>query len=178
MSISFQIPQTARFIQTNNKFTAVFNTAWAPGQYTFDQIESNEEQSVLKLLRGTIYLIERVSVGGDIGEEVYRSSIITSPAMANLRRERGKQIVYQQPMPLPNYIDDQDITAWVKSDKDTDVLILTLNGTFNQVAAMVGLATFSIFISYSIYAIESTDFSINFRGDLSSDVGREVMGAL
>lgn len=178
MSIVYQIPHTARFISTYNKFTAVFNTAWEPGKYTFDQVAANEDQLVLKLLRGTIYLIERISVGGDIDEEVYRSAIITTPALAILKRKQGKQIVYQQPMPIANYIDDQDVTAWVKSDKDDDELLLTMTGTFNQTAAMVGLSTFSLFVSYSIYAIESTEFAKSFRGVLSNQVGREVTGAL
>jgi hypothetical protein len=163
---------------TYNKFTAVFNTAWEPGKYTFEQIAANENQMVLKLLRGTIYLIERVSIGGDIAEETYREIIITNPAFATLKRKKGKQIVYQQSMPIANYIDDQDVTAWVKSDKEDDELFLTVNGTFNQTAAMVGKTQFSLFVNYSIYAIESTEFAKSFRGTLSKQVGREVAGAL
>ena len=79
-------------------------------------------------------------------------------------------------MPIVNYIDDQDVIAWVKSEKGGDRLIATFTGLLDQTAALVGVTEVKIHVSYSIYAIDSTVFEAKFRGDLSDQVGNQVIG--
>lgn len=176
MSISYQIPHTSRYIPTTNTFIATFNNPTL-GKYDFTG-GAVQNQTVIQLFRDTIYLIERISVGGDLSEQVYRESIFSTVPILTLRRKQGNQIVYKNPMPIPNFIDDQDITAWIISDKQDDELLLSLDGVLTQVAETVGRDTLKLFISYSIYAIESSDFARAFRGDLSRSVGQEVIGSI
>lgn len=175
MSVSFQIPHTARFITTYNRFFALFNTP-VPGAYNFLQV-ANVNARVEPIFRNTYYLIDRISVGGNIPEEVYRDAINTVPTMT-LTTARGNQIVYKNPMPIPNFIDDQDVTAWIKTSKDDDYLQMTVSGQLDQTAALVGVGQIDLYISLSIYAIESTDFAKSYLGTLSTQVGQEVRGAL
>lgn len=175
MAISYQIPQTARYISTSNIFTATFNNPTA-GKYDFG-IAGNMEVSILELFQNTVYLIDRISIGGNISDSDFLSSIETLP-LITFKTLQKKQIVYKLPFPVVNYIDDQDVTAWIISEKGGNSLICDFTGVLNQTADLVGITDIKINVSLSIYAIESTRFYSTFRGDLSPDVGKQVMGAI
>lgn len=174
MSIIYQIPHTSRFIMTKNIFTATFNSPTA-GKYDFGKA-ANTGVSVQKIFKGTLYLIERVSIGGTVPEGDYLESIETIPEL-KLRTLKTGAIIYKLPMPIVNYIDDQDIVGWVLSDIGDDELIADMTGVLDQTANLVGIASVKINISYSIYAIEDINFKIRFRDRLSSLSGSQISGA-
>ena len=170
---SYQIPHTARYIPTTNVFTALFNNP-TPGKYDFD-IPVNKNMLVEKMLPGTIYLIDRVSIGGDINEGVFLDAIEVLPELT-LRKSLTEEIVYKKPMPIVQYIDDQDIIAWVKTDKTNESLTVDLVGILDQTTELIGEIDVKIFVSYSIYAIESSVFEYWFKNTLSNQVGEQIRG--
>lgn len=176
MSVIFQIPHTSRFLSTYNFFGATYNFP-SVAEYDFG-ISANLNKTVIKLFRNTVYLIERISFAGDFPEDVYHESILQNPLVVTLNTKIGKQIVYKEPIRLANYLDDEYFTAWVKTDKEGDELQMSLGGSLIQVADLVGRQTILTFVTLKMYAIESTDFNIAYRGDLSGQVGQEVRGAL
>lgn len=173
MGITYQIPHTARFIPTTNIFTGLFNNPTI-GKYDFGTA-LNTGQSVLPLKRGTTYLIDRISTGGNIDEGTYLDAIETLPEII-LRRSKSNEIVYKTTVPLVNYVDDQDMIAWVKSEKGGEILIVDFTGVLDQTAALVGVLDVKIHLSYSIYAIDSTVFERKFRDVIGDDVGNQVTG--
>lgn len=171
----YQIPHTSRYIETSNIFVANFNVPLLGG-YDF-KIPANTGVKILDLITNTVYLIERVSIGGNISEENYLDAISVIPKI-NLRKKISNEIVYKFPFPVSNYYDDKSITAWVISEKSGDELIADFTGQLNQTAALVGKSVIDINVSYSIYAIESTEFYRKFRDVLSGQVGAQVTGAI
>jgi len=172
---SYQIPHTARYIPTTAIFTATFNVPTV-GKYDFG-ISANKNVLVENLLPGTIYLIDRLSIGGDINEGVFLDAIETLPELI-LRKSQTKEIVYKKPMPIVQYIDDQDIIAWIKTDKSKEDLTLDLTGVLKQTPSLVGVVDVKIFVSFSIYAIESSVFNFWFTNVLNNQTGMQVSGGI
>lgn len=172
---SYQIPHTARYIPTVSRFGADFNVPTV-GKYNFG-VDANKNVLVEKMLPGTVYLIDRISIGGDIGEGVFLDAIDTLPILT-LKKSLTKEIVYKKSMPIVQYIDDQDIIAWVKTDKSNENLTLDLTGILNQTTALIGELRVELFVSYSLYAIESSVFEYWFKNTLSNQVGEQVRGKI
>lgn len=173
MSVTFNIPPQSRYITTSNIFTAQFNTPTV-GVYDFN-IAGNTGQKICDLYQNTVYLIDRLTIGGTVSEGDYLESIGTLPLLT-LKKKVKNEIVYKLPMPIVQYIDDMDVTAWIIADKGSEELHADFSGVLNQIAQFIGIASISINISYSIYAIESTIFNNAFRGDLSPNIGQSVIG--
>lgn len=172
---SYYIPHTARYIPTTNIFTAAFNVPTA-GKYDFD-VDANKNQIVEEIKPGSTYLIDRISIGGDINEGTFLDAIEVLPELT-LRLSKTKEIVYKKPQPIVQYIDDQDIVAWVKTNKSDDFLTLDLTGVLDQTAELIGTSDVKLFVSLSMYAIESKVFEYWFRDTLSNQTGQQVRGSL
>lgn len=170
MSIKYQIPTQSRFISSSTVFTAVFN-AITPGRYDFTNTSSNQNVSVIQLQPGTIYLIERLSVGGNLTEGQFLESIDTFPVLT-VKRSASREGVYNRGLPIVHYFDGLECAAWVHSDKNDDNLTLSLSGLLTQIPSMVGILTVKIQVSMSIYAIESSYFSGAFRDVLDKSIGQ------
>lgn len=170
MSIKYQIPTQSRFIATSTIFSAVFN-AVTPAKYDFANTTANQNVIVLRLQPGTIYLIERLSVGGNITESQFLESIDTFPVLT-IKRSSSRESVYSQGIPIVHYFDGLECAAWVHSDKNDDDLTLSLSGLLSQLPSMIGILTARIQVSLSIYAIESSYFSGSFRDVLSTSIGQ------
>ena len=181
MSISYQIPKDARFITTANVFNATFNNPTI-GKYDFD-IDSNKNLIVVPMQKRTIYLIERISVGGNISEELYLDAVnlsqvpLINPEMI-LKYSIKKERLYKQPFPILNYIDNKEITAWAFSEKGNNNLTMDFRALLNQTPALVGVAQVKIAINLSMYAIDNVQFYQRFRGELAKNVGMQVIGGL
>lgn len=175
MSISYQIPHTARPIFTSNTAVGVYNIPTI-GKYDFETA-ANTDQKIIDLQIGTIYLIERINVGGNIAEGDYLDNIDVLPLIA-LKYKVAKEIVYQKPFPVSNYIDNKPIVTWIRTQKQDDELQLTMTGQLNQNASLVGIQQVKLYISYTIYAIDSTDFANRFENKLGGNVGQQVRGGL
>lgn len=181
MGITFQIPSTARPISTNNIFSGVFNNPTI-GKYDFN-ILANKNQVVTPLQEKTIYLIERISVGGNISESTFLDAVeldqaTNSKPEYDLRYSINKTKVYQKSFPVLNYIDDKDVVMWVLSDKGHNELTMDFNALLNQTAELVGVSEIKISINLTMYAIDDIGFNSRFRDILSGNVGQQVMGGL
>lgn len=171
MSIIYQIPHTSRFIETNNTFVANFNNPEL-GKYSFDNA-ANTEVELLKLNQGSVYLIERMSVGGNITEGQYNDSIDILPTLT-MKRSVDGMVVYKKPFPINNYKDDSEVVTYVVSEKEHDTLIADFRGILNQTAVLVGVPSVKIFVNFSIYAIEDNRFYNKFRGIIGDNVGNQI----
>lgn len=171
MSINYQIPTQSRFIPTSTVFTAVFN-AITPARYDFANTVANQNVNVLLLQPGTVYLIERMNAGGNLGEEQFLESIDVFPELAIRRSASRGEGVYNRSIPILNYFDGMECAAWVFTDKKDDWLTLTLSGLLSQLPSMIGILTAKIQISLSIFAIESAYFNGSFRDALGKTIGQ------
>jgi hypothetical protein len=163
MSIVYKIPHQSRLIATGNIFTSTFNNP-AIGKYDFN-VSGNQNQKVCDLLKGSVYLIERISIGANISEEIFTNSINTVPQLT-FRRKVLNENVYKLPIPVVGFSDNTQITCWINSKFEGDELYLSCIGLLNQIPATVGKLTITLNIGLQIYAIESTQFQQDFDGDL------------
>lgn len=176
MGIAYQIPHQSHYITTSNTFEADFNVP-VVGQYSFSGNTVNEDQKVMDLQTKKVYLIERTNIGGTISQENYLAAISTIPTF-RLKRLQGKEAVYFLPQPVNTYIDNQEITAWLVSEKGNDELHIDFDGVLNQTVDLVGIATIKINVSFAIYIIENQEFYTKFRDKLSKQIGDQISGAL
>lgn len=176
MSVQFPIPHTARYIPTVNIFTALFG-APTIGKYDYGVTSGGNStiQNILELFMNTLYIIERISIGGTINEGDYLDAVNTQP-FVTLRYSVTNEIVYKTPFPIVNYIDDQDIVGWAYSDKQSNFLAADISGILNQTPALVGRANIKTTVGYSIYAIEDTRYIAEFRGALGNKLSLSISG--
>lgn len=162
MSVIYRIPHKSRYIQTSNIFSTTFG-AITPGVYDFSNDSTCQNVQSLRLATGSIFLIDRISAGGNIGEELFLEAIDSFPLLT-VRRSLANLAEYQLPIPIVQYFDNTDASAWIRTDKKNDWMTLTLSGVFRQLPAMVGLSELKIQISFSIYEITDAAFVQQFRG--------------
>ena len=174
MAIQYEVPKNARFVSTTNIFTATFNVP-TPGFYDFG-ITANNQIILTPLLTNTVYLLGRISVGADIPEGDFLDAISSIPKLT-LRKGIANEIVYQQPVPIVTYVNDQEMIAWIDNKKANNSLKLEVTGTLIQTAALVGKATVKINVNYLIYAIENTVFYSKYLGEDSDYIGDKLTGA-
>jgi len=170
MSVGYQLPTQARFIATSTIFTAVFN-AITPGRYNFTDTLSNQNVTVIQLQPNTVYYIDKMSVAGNITEEQYLESIDTFPTLY-IKKKIKTENVYQNPIPIANYYDGNEISAWINSDKKDDELQFTFQGLLAQPASMVGIGTVKIQVSLNIFAMDSSFYNAAFRDMQAPTMGQ------
>lgn len=170
MGINYQIPQEARFISYSTVFTAPFNVT-IPGKYDFTGTVTNQNVTLFTFQPNTIYLIERMSSGGNITESQFLESISTFPLLY-IKKKIQNKVVYEKPIPITNYFDGQEAAAYVFSDKGSDELRLTFEGVLNQLPSMIGIATVKVQISLNIFAIDSNFWNGAFRDIQAGTIGQ------
>jgi hypothetical protein len=179
VSVQWKIPHQARFVSTANIFTATFNNP-VVGAYDYG-VAGNVNQVILRLQRNTVYLIERISVSGDISEENYTDALDLSVAARlprlTLRKSQDLMSVYESAIPLPGYVAQQEAAVFVRTQRDQDDLTATVTGRLNQTAALVGRADVRLTVSFAIYAMESTIYNRAFEAQQNLDLGSAVRGA-
>lgn len=173
MSISYQIPHTSHYFTKTNIFTATFNIPTV-GKYDFG-IAGNAGINITELQKNKVYLIDRVSIGGNISEANYLDAIDVLPEF-RLKKLIKNENVYFLPYSIVNYLDDSNITAWVLSEKGGDILRIDLTGLLNQTADLIGVTTIKLHVTFSIFIISSTVFYAKFRDSLSDQTGDQVSG--
>lgn len=169
MSIMYQIPTQSQYIATSTVFTGTFNVP-TPGRYDFN-VAANQNVAIQELEPNTVYLIERMSVGGSISEGDFLGSIVTFPSLV-IKRSISNMIVYKKPFPIVNYADGIETAAFIHSDKGGDNLTVSFSGLLLQLPSMVGLADVKIQVSLSIYAINSGYFNAAFRDVQNNSMGQ------
>lgn len=160
MAITYQLPKSARFYQTSNRFAATFNVPTL-GVYDF-ATAANTGQTIISLEPNAIFFIDRINVGGTIAQEEYLNAVQTFPT-ATLRFFVENPRVYPLPLPILNYIDNQEAAAWVWSDKGGDRLIMDFAGILAQTPFLVGVAAVTLAVSMNIYRVTDSGFVRAFR---------------
>lgn len=175
MGISYQVPTEARYIPTSTIFSAAFNGNPAnPGKYDFNLNAVgpiNQNVVVDEMQPNTIYLIERMSAGGNITESQFLEAIDVF-CFVDIKKSLGKQRCHPKPIPIANYFDGQETATWIYSDKGGERLTLSFQGVLNQLPSMVGIATVKVQISLNLYAIESAYFVGAFRNVQGRTIGQ------
>ena len=165
MSIGYVIPKTSRFVQTNSAFLATFNNPTL-GKYDFAGAGGTPGGSsladILTMQSNSIYFIERINVGGTIPQEEYLYAISTLPR-ATFFNATTKQQVLPQPIPIVNYIINQEVNSFVWSDCDGQKLQLRLSGILSQTPFLVGNLTVTLNISLNIYDVNDNAFIQQFK---------------
>lgn len=162
MAIHYQIPHKARYITISNIFHTDFG-AYTPGKYDFTtDIANNANVQSLKLANGSVYLLDRISAGGNVAGEDYLSGIDTFPTV-EVKRSLSNIAEYVQPIPIVQYFDNTDCASWIYSDKKDDWMTLTFKGVLHQTPSMVGLVTLKIQISFHVFEINDAGYVREFR---------------
>lgn len=169
MSVSYQLPTQARFISTSTIFTAVFN-AITPGRYDFTNTVTNQNVTVIPFQPNTVYFIDKMSVSGNITEEQFLESIDVFPILY-IKKKIKTENVYQNPIPIANYYDGSEISAWVNSDKNDDELQFTFQGMLAQPASMVGIGTVKLQVTLNIFAMDSSYYNRHYRDGQLPSIG-------
>jgi hypothetical protein len=151
----------AQFISAAQTFSAVYN-AITPGRYDFTNTAACQNVQLIELLRGTVYWIKTVSVGGNLSEQDYLGSIVTVPQM-RVGRLVKPDAVYRFPLTLGKFAESADASAWVFADIGGDVLTLSMSGLCQQLPAMIGLGTMTLVVSIHIFAFNDAKFSAEFK---------------
>jgi hypothetical protein len=173
MSISWNIPKNSQFVPINTIFTAQFNIPIA-GKYSFS-IPANSDRQLIEMKKNSVYLIERISIGGTIGEENYFSALDVVPEFI-LKKSISGERIYPKPLPIVNYCDGAEIVAWVLSAKSGDFLTGTLQGSLIQTAELNGLSEIKISIALTVYEITNTAFYSRFIDREGLSIGKQVTG--
>jgi hypothetical protein len=179
MSINNPIPSDSEYIQPSSKFTANFNVP-VLGKYSFN-VAGNTNIVVLPLQLNTIYLIERISIAGDIPEDRYLEAMdnslpVNSNPFLSLKYSIGTEHLHKFPLPVLNYTDDQELVIWCFTEKKNCNLIATFTGLLMQTAYLVGKSSINIVVSFSMYAISNTEFTKSFRGLVNKNIGKSLRG--
>ena len=164
--ISELLPKKKRYITTSNIFNANFNTAVGNGlygRYNF-LTDINATQDVLKYKAGTVYLLERVSVGGNLPEEIFFDSIESTPILT-LKNKIGNEVIFEKPILVSGYKKNEDITTYLVNQKDGDILTCNCSGILKQVTDTVGVPVIRLFVQFSIFALDQNDFNKIYNTD-------------
>ena len=148
MSIVWELPKTSKYYQTSNKFTATFNTPTS-GEYDFN-ISGNVNQPVLSMRKGSLYLINQITVGGTISQEEYLGNVVSVPLLL-LNFQSESQRIYPLRIPVVQYVNALEASSWFSNDIDKNKLQATLNiGQLSQDAELVGVSSISLTLTMSI----------------------------
>jgi hypothetical protein len=161
MSLVYQIPKTSHFISTSNTFTATFNVPTI-GLYDF-AVAGNVGQVVIPLNLNSVYLLNRITIGGTIPQEEYLFNIVTLPLL-RLRYLKENQSIYRSPIPVVQFIDGMEAVAWLWTEQSRDSLIMDLDiGQLSQDAFLVGVATVRINVCLTIFECFDNGFVQEFK---------------
>jgi hypothetical protein len=173
MAIQWQIPKLSRFLQAANRFTATFNVPTL-ARYDFG-IPANARQLVIPTQGNTVYMVERINFGATAGEGDYLAAIDpTDSPILILSQAINPQRIYRYPIPLVNYIDNQETSAWFFSDKSGDSIQITMTGKLSQTPALVGVPAIVAAVSLNIYEITNLQWVEKFRSG-TIDSGAELL---
>lgn len=169
--INFPIPHTARYVCTGNIFKATYNIpGWSA--YSFNT-PANTNQKVIDLQKNSVYFLERITVGGNISEEIFNNSINDIPLLVLKYKQTGS-IVYEKPIPILGYYQNQEISTFIKSEITNDELLMSFNPVLNQVLDTIGLDEMRIGISFSFFVIDNNEYNAVIRDTVDKNYSRRL----
>lgn len=154
--ITYPLPRRIRYIPAAAIFTAVFNVPTA-GKYDF----AGQSKIFIPLMQANSpYLIDSISIGGNISGENYLDAIETVPVF-NLRKSLASEAILQ-PIPIAGYEKDRQIVHFFKTGVNNCGLIADVAGVLKQTPDLIGLASITLSITLTIHLIEDRDFEKEF----------------
>lgn len=151
--ITYTLPKRIRYIPASAIFTATFN-APAIGQYDFN---GNTQIFIRSLLPNSVYIIDSISIAGNIAAEDFLSAISTVP-LFNLKKSLDKENIFDTPIQIHGFATDRQIVHFFKTGLSNCGLIASITGVLNQLPAFIGLAAVQLSINLSIHCIDENDF--------------------
>jgi hypothetical protein len=174
MSIQFQLPHSSITNPTTTIFSAPFNVM-TPGKYNF--LDAAQNQNIISLLPGNVYLVERLSAGANVSAQDYFSALqLVTPPVITLKKRLTGEPINPNPIPIVQYFDGLELAFWIRSDKKGDFLTLSMSGIMNQTAALVGVPFVSVSISFIIWQINEKEFNSSFRNTIDAGMGKSIRG--
>jgi hypothetical protein len=174
MALTIQLPlQSTQYIPTSNSFNAVFNTV-SPGRYSFNT-PGNQNVVVIPLEIGSIYLVERMFISGNLNGEDYLSSVddLSAAGMPQLqiRRKQNKVCSHVAKIPVIQFTQNREAPIYIYSDKKDDSIIMSMSGELQQIGNTVGLDPIIITVGLSIYQINEKYYNQGIRTRMNPDFG-------
>jgi hypothetical protein len=151
--ITYTLPKRIRYIPASAVFPAVFNNPTI-AKYDFN---NNTQVFIKGLLAHTIYMIDSISIGGNMAGEDFLSSIDTTPVF-NLKKSIDNENIFDKPMQINGYATDRQIVHFFHTGLNNCDLIASITGKLIQLPDYIGLNTFQLAINLSIHAIDENDF--------------------
>jgi hypothetical protein len=161
MSMVYRLPQGARYIPTNNTFSAAFGSP-TYGLYDFN-VASNKNQSVVELQQNTVYYVDYFQIAGNIPSETFLSVISTQPTLI-FHRLLDSSVMFTKEIPISVFSAQVYLGTFIKSAKKGDALTASFNGVLSQNADLIGITPISINLKCSIFAIDEILFNKQFAG--------------
>lgn len=134
----------------------------------------NVQSPIFELKKNTVYILERMSVAGDIDEQLFLSSV-TDPIEIDFRYSNSKNMVYNHPIPILKYSDDKNIRSYIQTATDTD-LIFKARGRCKQIEEFIGKESIKLFFSFELFAIDSSEYNKNYMQALDTNAGNFLRG--
>jgi hypothetical protein len=155
--LTHQLPRRIRYIPASGLFTAAFGV---PSIGSFD---FNGQYIVLvqTLLPNTVYLIDSFSLSGNVAGEDFLNSILSVPSLS-LMKTLEKEAIFDRPIQIHNFFTDRQIARFFKTGQNKTGLAATLTGNLDMIPAFVGVASISLSINFSLYAVDESDFEKKF----------------
>lgn len=151
--ITYKLPKRIRYIPASAIFSATFNVP-AIGQYDFN---GNTQTFIKNLLPHSVYMIDSISIAGNIASEDFLSAIDTVP-LFNLRKTLDKENIFDVPIQIHGFSTDRQIVHFFRTGLNNCGLIASITGVLNQLPSFIGLVTLDLSINLSIHAIDESDF--------------------
>jgi hypothetical protein len=166
--IVHKIPHNAHYLPTRNQFSAAFT-----GVYDFGVVAGNQNQVVCPLEKDKVYYIDNFAFGGNIAGEDYLSAINTVPLVLLTRVSDHQNIDgYMKKIPLALFSPGIPATAFVRSNRVDDALLVSISGILNQTANLVGVTPVILVLSFNIYVSTTQAFVEQFDGRVRPNLDR------
>lgn len=150
--ITYPLPRKIRYIPASATFTATFNTPTV-GKYDF---AGTSKVLIPQMKEKSLYMIDSVSIGGNIAAGDYFDAIDTIPVLS-LRKSLGAEKILQ-PIQINGYFTDRQIVYFFKSTQNKMDLSADIVGVLKQTPALVGIPSISLIVTLTVYLIRDNEF--------------------
>ena len=151
--IAHTLPRRIRLIPGSAIFTANFNTPTL-GKYDFN---GQRQTFVFELVPNSVYLLDSITIGGNVSGESFLDSIKTTPVL-NIQKTNDNENIFDKPFPIQGYWTDRQVSRYFKTGLNNCGLQATLTGVLNQIPDFVGIAAISLSINMTLYGIDAAEY--------------------
>lgn len=177
MSITYGTPHKSSYTPVNIELVGKYELIQVSNGANYFGYNFNiKDIPVIELNTDTVYLLERMSVGGGIDENTFLNAVIT-PLSFNLRYTNTKRSVFPRPIPVLKYSDDRSITGFISSPAGND-LVLNSTGVLEQTQELIGVDEIKLYLTFELFATDSTVYNKGFNEGLSQNIGTTIRGGL